>query len=297
MEMKNVLKFIEEHIEEPLTNKQLARVANYSEYHFIRLFKLYTGMTSMKYVMRRKLIKAYEDIINGEKIIDVADKYGWSSQSSFTNSFHREFGFSPSLLRAIRFQVDYIGDGNMNNVFLNCVPIGISKEKLLELLKVSIKNNRILLDEKLLDEVYQVACKVYDGVKRYSGEEYITHTINVAIILAELGATEDIILAGLICDINEKGKVPLKEIKKELPKQIVNIVSRLKNKALSSEDEEVVLIKLAERLHNMRTIDYIDDLKKKERVEESFKIYLPLAKKVNNVKLIDELNDLIMKFQ
>lgn len=294
--MKKVLRFIEEHIKDSLTNKQLAKIANYSEYHFIRIFKSYTGVTTMKYVLKRKLIRASEDIIKGKKIIEVADKYGWNSHSAFTNSFHREFGFPPSFLRAMRIQVDYLGDEHMKDVFLNRIPIGVSKENLLELLKFTVKNNGILLDEKEIDKVYQISCRVYAGMERYSGEEYITHTINVAIILAEMGVTKDIILSGLLCDISEKGVSSLKEIENELPERVGKILLKLKNKDLSVEDDEVILIRLAERLHNMRTIDYIDDLKKKEKVEESFKYYLPLARKVNNIKLIDELNDLIMKY-
>ena len=74
--MERILKYIETHICESLTNKQLAKIAGYSEYHFIRLFKEYTNMTCMHYIWKRRLIKASGDIANGFRIIDVAFQYG-----------------------------------------------------------------------------------------------------------------------------------------------------------------------------------------------------------------------------
>lgn len=79
--MERILKYIETHICESLTNKQLAKIAGYSEYHFIRLFKEYTNMTCMHYIWKRRLIKASGDIANGFRIIDVAFQYGWHSHS------------------------------------------------------------------------------------------------------------------------------------------------------------------------------------------------------------------------
>lgn len=62
------------------------------------------------------------------------------------------------------------------------------------------------------------------------------------------------------------------------------------------KNDETIVIKLAERLHNMRTIEFIDDNKKAKKVKETIEIYLPLARRINNQKLIDELNDLAMKY-
>lgn len=106
MVMDQILKYIEEHISESLTSKRLAETAGYSEYHFIRIFKDYTGMTPMDYVRKRRLIKGSEDIADGERIIDVALKYDWQSHSAFSKSFKREFGFSPSLLRTMRIGIN-----------------------------------------------------------------------------------------------------------------------------------------------------------------------------------------------
>lgn len=290
MVMNHVLKYIEEHLEESLNIKRLAEIAGYSEYHFIRMFKRYTNETVMEYVCRRRLIRACEDILLGMRIIDVAIKYGWQSHSAFSKSFNREFGFPPSLLKTMKLEIDCIGGSYMNHIFLQTTKIGMSKEELLELLEETMDKNSIAFAPKKLSEVFKVACNAYKDKKRYSGEEYVTHPINVSILLAELGAEQDIILAGMFCDVSTKGNDA--NLENELPYDIWNIVKRIDNQ----ESNEVILIKLAERLHNMRTIDYIDENKKVAKAKETIEIYMSLARKINNQKLIDELNNLAYKY-
>lgn len=293
-----LLKYIDEHLEENVTTRELAQIAGYSEYHFIKLFKKYTNTTVTEYVCRRKLIKASEDIINGMKIIDVAFKYGWQSHSGFTKAFNREFGFYPSLLRAMIIEIQRLGGSVMSYVFMESTKVGATKEELLEVLQTRLDANGVSLKQENLMQVYGCACKVYEGVKRYSGEEYVTHTINVAIVLAELGAEENVILSGMLCDVNKKGTVALSEFKNELPQKVYSIVDELQkaDKELLEATDETVIIKLAERLHNMRTIEFIDESKKKIKAKETIEIFMPLARKLGNEKLIDELNDLAMKY-
>ncbi len=290
MVMDKVLQYIEDHLEEELNIKLLADMAGYSEFHFIRKFKICMNETVMEYVRRRRLIRACEDILAGMRIIDVALKYEWKSHSAFSKSFNIEFGFPPSLLRTMKLQLDCIGGSYMSPIFLNTTKVGASKEELLALLKKAAAENAIDIDEKVLGEVYRVSCKAYEGKKRYSGEEYVTHPINVSILLAELGAGQDTILAGMFCDVAMKGNDI--DLENELPSGVWNIVSRLEEK----ETNEAILIKLAERLHNMRTIDYIDERKKAVKAKETIEIYMPLARRINNQKLTDELNDLAMKY-
>lgn len=290
MVMNHILKYIEEHLEESLNIKRLVEIAGYSEYHFIRMFKRYTNETVMEYVCRRRLIRACEDILLGMRIIDVAIKYGWQSHSAFSKSFNREFGFSQSLLKTMKLEIDCIGGSYMNHIFLQTTKIGMSKEELLKLLEETMDKNSIAFDPKKLSEVFKVACNAYKDKKRYSGEEYVTHPINVSILLAELGAEQDIILAGMFCDVSTKGNDA--NLENELPYDIWNIVKRIDNQ----QSNEVILIKLAERLHNMRTIDYIDENKKIAKAKETIEIYMPLARKINNQKLIDELNNLAYKY-
>lgn len=290
MVMDRMLQFIEEHLEEELNVQQLCEIAGYSESHFIRKFKEYTNQTVMAYICRRRLIKACDDIASGMRLIDVAVKYGWKSHSAFSKSFHREFGFSPSLLRTMKIQLDCLGGGYMGRIFLKTTKIGTGKEELFEILKETIAENGIAMEESTLEDVYRTACKVYEGKRRYSGEEYITHLLNVAILLADIGSDGNVILAGLFCDSRSKGN-PV-ELAEKLPADVWNIVTEIEEK----NTDEAILIKLAERLHNMRTINYIDADKKAQKAKETIEIYMPLARRINNQKLTDELNDLAMKY-
>ncbi len=290
MVMNQVLRYIEEHLEEPLDIKKIAKVAGYSEYHFIRIFKERTNETVMEYVCRRRLIKSCEDILAGMRIIDVALKYEWKSHSAFSKSFNREFGFSPSLLRTMKLELDCIGGNYMNQIFLNTTKVGMSKEELLAILKETLTKNAIVINETTVNDIYKIACRAYEGQKRYSGEEYVTHPINVAILLAELGADSDTILAGMFCDVSTKGNN--NNLENDLPENVWNIVKQLD----ARESNEAILIKLAERLHNMRTIDFIDESKKAIKAKETIDIYMPLARKINNQKLTDELNDLAFRY-
>lgn len=292
-----ILKYIDEHLEEALTTKMIARVAGYSEYHFMRMFKECMNTTVMEYVCKRRLIKASEDILLGEKIIDIAMKYGWHSHSGFTKAFKKEFGFYPSLLRAMKVTVENLGGSDMSHAFLESTKVGTTKEELFAILQEKIKINGVNVNQHKLDNIYQSACNAYENVKRYSGEEYITHLINVSIVLTDLGATADVILAGMFCDVGKKGVVSLDDLKSDLPREVYDIIVKVQSigSELALATDEVLLIKLAERLHNMRTIEFIDESKKQQKAKETIELFMPLARRLDNKKLIDELNDLSMK--
>ncbi len=113
-----VLKYIEVHLEEALTTAQISRIAGYSEYHFIRTFKENMNVTVTEYIIKRRLIKASEDILSGDKIIDVALKYGWQSHSGFTKAFVKEFDFAPSLLKAMKISMIF---NDFNSVIADSV--------------------------------------------------------------------------------------------------------------------------------------------------------------------------------
>ena len=128
MVMDRILQFIEEHLEEELNVQQLCEIAGYSKSHFIRKFKAHTNQSVMAYICRQRLIKACDNIVSGLRLIDVAMKYGWKSHSAFSKSFHREFGFSPSLLRIMKIQLDCLGGGYMGRIFLKTTKVGTGKE-------------------------------------------------------------------------------------------------------------------------------------------------------------------------
>ena len=288
--MNSIIQYIEEHLEEPLTVKQLTDVAGYSECHFVRVFKKYTGQTVKEYICRRRLIRSCDEILTGERLIDIAIKFGWSSHSAFSKSFHREFGFSPSLLRAMKLELDYLGGNYMDQIFLRSTQVGETKERLFGLLKEAVAKNRIAIDDAVLDTVYQLACRAYEGKQRYSGEAYITHPLNVAILLAELGVTADTVMAGIFCDVATKGNSS--NLEQELPAGVWSVVKGLGEK----QTEEAIIIKLAERLHNMRTIEFMDESKRAEKAKETIETYMPLARKIGNRKLTEELNNLALQY-
>ena len=296
--INRVLSFIDLHLQESLSVKKIADYAGYSEYHFLRIFKQHMGMTVMEYVNKRRLLKASEDILDGARILDAAVKYGWQSHSGFTKAFKREFDFSPSLLKVMAHEINYLGGVVMNHAFLQAPREDATKEELLELWKNKLQENKINIRESQVDQIYRSACRAYEGIARYSGDEYVTHPLNVAIVLTELNADPEVICAGMFCDVAKKGNVPLEQLKQELPDEIWQLVQETSEWEFQEEqiDSPVTLIKLAERLHNMRTVEFMSEQKRKEKAKETIEIFLPIAGKLQINKLSSELNDLALKY-
>lgn len=303
MESKEIvnqsLRYIEERLEQQVTLEEVAVNAGYSEFHFSRIFKSIMGMTVMEYVTNRKLIKASEEILQGKKIIEVAMEYGWQSHSGFTKAFKKQFGFYPTLLRAMMAELGSYGGSAMNHVFLYQTEEHTTKEQLYEILKNRIRENQIEVEEEQLQNTYQYACEVYADLKRYSGDEYVTHPLNVAILLAELGGDGAVILAGMFCDAMKKTKITPAELEEVLPERAVDFImclSDIEKMFVGEVADEVVMIKLAERLHNMRTVQFMNKEQQKIKAKETVEIYMPLARKLKNDKLIAELNDLGIRY-
>ena len=97
--IQNVLDIIDDRITERIIPQELAKESGYSTFHLNRIFSRVTGITLMAYVIRRKLQYALYDLSCGEKIIDVAMKYGFETHPGFTKAFKKCFGYSPSLYR------------------------------------------------------------------------------------------------------------------------------------------------------------------------------------------------------
>ncbi len=297
----NSLMFIENNLSEPIDLETIAGNMSYSAYHFSRLFKSHMGISVMDYVKQRKLIKASNDILNGTKIIDVAIYNGYESHSGFTKAFKNEFGFSPSLLRALKLQLECFKGGNaMNHVFMKQTDIHATKEELYEILTLVIKEKKLGYSFDRIEKGYAFACETYEGIKRYSGDEYITHPLNVAIILAEMETEVDLVIAGMLCDAMLKTNLSEEEIEYETTDKVKDILIQAKQfDARSIDDimmEEVVLLKLAERLHNMRTVEFMNEKECKEKAEETLKLFMPICNKIGNSKLKLELNDLALKY-
>jgi len=168
-------------------------------------------------------------------------------------------------------------------------------------------------DTKLLERAYQVAKIAHKGQVRLSGEPFITHPLWVAYILAELKLDTETIIAGLLHDLFEDTQFPIDRIKEEFGEETLSLiegVSKIKrlthpHKTIEraenlrkmllamGKDVRVILIKLADRLHNMRTIKFLpDDDKRIAVAQETQEIYAPLANRLGIGRLRWELEDL-----
>lgn len=294
------LRYIDEHLEERITISQISSAVGYSKSHFSRCFRKEMKVSVMNYVNKRRLIKSSEAIFNGDKIIDTAFRFGWQTHSGFTKAFKNEFGFYPALLKGIKMQISDLGGSGMEHIFLKSTGIHSTRETLYQNLKDCLKEEIIDYSENELENIFCYSCEVYKGIKRYSGDEYITHTLNVAILLVEMGASLDAVYAGLFCDALKKTPVSIEQLRKELPAKSANYIEKanMAGNILNRVDldDEVVLIKLAERLHNMRTLNFMEDDKRKIKARETLEEILPMAQKTGMQKLVDELNDLALKY-
>ncbi|MDB3885626.1 RelA/SpoT family protein [Candidatus Pelagibacter sp.] len=172
--------------------------------------------------------------------------------------------------------------------------------------------NKFLNPEKL-NKAYKFAVKAHENQKRDSGDPYSNHPIAVANILTELKLDSATIATGLLHDTIEDTHATYETIKNEFGQEVADLVdgvtkiSVFENQATStskaenfrklilatSKDIRVLLVKIADRLHNMRTIDAITDNEKKKRIaKETMEIYAPLADRMGMHRIRDELEDL-----
>lgn len=297
--VKKSLQFIEENLEMHLSVSDIAREMGYSEYYFSRNFKKEMHISVMAYVKKRRLIRASDEILEGGRIIDVALKFGYGSHSGFTKAFKNEFGFYPALLRAVTIGMNCIGGNSMSHIFLEKTEPHASKSQLFLVLK-----NRLLEDKRALnldevEKVYQYACCVYKGIKRYSQDEYITHPLNTAILLAQMGAEIHVIYAGMFCDAFRETTVTIQEMKGNLPEPAVDLILKMEESRscpIYSWSEDIVMIRLAERLHNMRTMEHMPKEAWREKARETLDLIMKMADKTGNQKILDELNDLSLRY-
>ena len=185
-----------------------------------------------------------------------------------------------------------------------------------EELITKIRNYNSFLDVDKIKAAYEFAAKAHEKQKRESGDPYIYHPLAVANILAELKLDGPTITTALLHDTIEDTLTTYDEVKKKFGNEIAELVdgvtklSRLENKSkeysvaenfrklilATSKDIRVLLVKLADRLHNMRTIDSIFSQPKRERIaKETMEIYAPLAERLGMHNIRDELEDLSFK--
>lgn len=310
------IEYIENNIKEELKADSIAKKMGYSVYHFSRIFKEEMGVSLMEYVKDRRLLSAVEDIMFGKRILDVAIEYGYQTHSGFTKAFRKKYGFSPAFIHALcigKLFDENGGNYEMSkekiyekaNMFLKATENNKNPKELYRCLVESIEKNKLFNDFTMLEKAYNLACLAHKGQKRKSGEDYVTHSINVAIILAEMEVDEETIIAGLLHDvIEEKTSITLKEIAESFPIKVSKIIDKVTdfNKKYSETineevfDDSVIMIKLADRLHNMRTIEFMSPERGKEKAKETLEIFSPIAAKFDNSKLKAELDNLALKY-
>ena len=171
------------------------------------------------------------------------------------------------------------------------------------------------LDADLLVRAYRFSDRAHAGQKRSSGDAYVSHCVEVAKILAELHLDSVTVASGLIHDVIEDTGVSVEEIEREFGSEIAAIVdgvTKIGNITFRStqerqvenyrklllsiaKDARVILIKLADRLHNMQTLDYLPEEKRRRIAQETMDLYAPLAHRFGMAKLRWELEDLSFK--
>ena len=192
-----------------------------------------------------------------------------------------------------------------------------SPDEIYSILLEKIKKYHPSDDYALIEKAYHLADDAHNGQKRKSGEPYIIHPLCVAIILAELEMDKETIIAGLLHDVIEDTEYTREDLEREFSPEIallVDGVTKLTQLSLSQDkievqaenlrkmflamakDIRVIIIKLADRLHNLRTLQYQTAAKQVEKARETMDIYAPLANRLGISKIQVEMDDLCMQY-
>ena len=169
---------------------------------------------------------------------------------------------------------------------------------------------------EIVKRAYDYADELHKDQMRQSGEPYISHLLNVAYILAEMHADRDTICAGLLHDTLEDTNITKEDIAHDFNQNVANLVdgvTKLSKMNFSSkqdqnyantrkiitgitEDVRIIIIKLADRLHNMRTLQFKSEFKQKENALETMEIFVPLAYYIGAYRIKSELEDLSLRY-
>ncbi len=190
-------------------------------------------------------------------------------------------------------------------------------EELLDILKKSILKYHPSTELSQIEKAYRMAADAHNGQKRKSGEPYIIHPLCVAITLAQLELDKETIMAGILHDVVEDTEVTHEDLVAEFGEEVALLVDgvtkltqlnyehdkieiqaeNLRKMFLAmAKDIRVILIKLADRLHNMRTMQYQTPAKQIEKSRETMEIYSPIAQRLGISKIKVELDDLSLRY-
>src|SRR5207249_10678326 len=179
-----------------------------------------------------------------------------------------------------------------------------------------MRENRPNDDLELVRKAYEFSQKNHSGQQRASGEPYLVHPLEVALVLAEMKMDAVAVAAGLLHDSVEDTSVTIVDIRKEFGEQVAHIVegvTKIGQIDFSSQEEQqaenlrtlmlamvddirVVLIKLADRLHNMRTLEHLPPERQQKIAKETLEIYGPIAHRLGMGKIRGELEDLGFRY-
>ena len=171
-------------------------------------------------------------------------------------------------------------------------------------------------DIQKIRKAYEFANYLHKGQYRQSGEPYITHPLNVALILANMNADSDTLCAALLHDTLEDTSATKDDIEYFFNSEVANLVdgvTKISKMNFSSKKEQnlantrkiitgitndvrIIIIKLADRLHNMRTLEYKSKFKQKENAIETMEIFVPLAYYIGAYKIKSELEDISLRY-
>ena len=191
----------------------------------------------------------------------------------------------------------------------------IQKENVIAELRRQLAASEKGYDTQTIDRAVETACRAHEGQRRASGEEYICHPVMVAAILADLGMDSETIEAALLHDVVEDTDVTLSDLEKQFGPGVAALVdgvtkigklpftSREEEQAENvrkmllamSQDIRVIIIKLADRLHNMRTSYGWPEQKRRDKAKETLDIYAPLAHRLGIRTVKEELEDLSLR--
>ena len=190
-------------------------------------------------------------------------------------------------------------------------------DRLYDMLIARIRKYHPSTDVSMIEKAYRLASKAHGSQRRKSGEPYIVHPLWVAIILADLEMDKETIASGMLHDVVEDTDVSEEDIRREFGDEVallVDGVTKLGRLSYSSDkldvqaenlrkmflamakDIRVIIIKLADRLHNMRTLQFMKPEKQKEKAKETMDIYAPIAQRLGISKIKTELDDLALKY-
>ena len=207
-------------------------------------------------------------------------------------------------------------DSNKNDVLATPEDF-TSPDDIYKVLVERIKKYHPSDDFSMIEKAYHIADDAHQGQKRKSGEPYIIHPLCVAIILAELEMDKETIIAGLLHDVIEDTEYTKEDLAREFSPEIallVDGVTKLTQLNLSQDkieiqaenlrkmflamakDIRVIIIKLADRLHNLRTLQYQTAAKQIEKARETMDIYAPIANRLGISKIQVEMDDLCMQY-